>query len=55
MKELEKFAKEKKVKYFVGVDIDSAVLENPTTHKNIVMSSEKIPVDNNFFFACFHC
>ena len=37
----------KKVKYLVGIDIDNAVLENPTTHKNIIMSGEKIPLEDN--------
>ena len=36
-----------KVKYLVGVDIDNAVLENPTTHKNMIMSGEKIPLEDN--------
>ena len=36
-----------KVKYLVGVDIDNAVLENPTTHKNMIMSGEKIPLGDN--------
>ena len=37
----------KKVKYLVGIDIDDAVLENPTTHKNMTMSLNKIPLENN--------
>ena len=37
----------KKVKYLVGIDIDDAVLENPTTHKNMTMSLKKIPLENN--------
>ena len=37
----------KKVKYLVGIDIDNAVLENPTTHKNMIMSGEKIPLGDN--------
>ena len=36
-----------KVKYLVGVDIDNAVLENPTTHKNMIMSEKKIPLEDN--------
>ena len=36
-----------KVKYLVGIDIDNAVLENPTTHKNMIMSLNKIPLENN--------
>jgi SAM-dependent methyltransferase len=36
-----------KVKYLVGVDIDEAVLENPTTHENMIMTLEKIPLDNS--------
>ena len=36
-----------KVKYLVGVDIDNAVLENPTTHKNMIMSGKKIPLEDN--------
>ena len=37
----------KKVKYLVGIDIDDAVLENPTTHKNLTMSENKIPLEDN--------
>ena len=37
----------KKVKYLVGIDIDDAVLENPTTHKNLTMSENKIPLESN--------
>ena len=37
----------KKVKYFVGIDVDDTVLENPTTHNNIIMSLGKIPLENN--------
>ena len=37
----------KKVKYLVGIDIDDAVLENPTTHKNLTMSENKIPLEGN--------
>ena len=36
-----------KVKYLVGIDIDNAVLKNPTTHKNMTMSWDKIPLENN--------
>ena len=36
-----------KVKYLVGVDVDEAVLENPTTHENMIMTLEKIPLDNS--------
>jgi ubiquinone/menaquinone biosynthesis C-methylase UbiE len=36
-----------KVKYLVGVDIDKAIFENQTTHKNIIMKSDKIPLDDN--------
>ena len=35
-----------KVKYLVGVDIDSAVLENPTTHENLIMINKKIPLES---------
>ena len=37
----------KKVKYLVGIDIDDTVLENPTTHKNLTMSENKIPLEDN--------
>lgn len=36
-----------KVKYLVGADIDEAVLKNSTTHENIIIKLEKIPLDNN--------
>jgi len=35
-----------KVKYLIGIDIDEAVLENPTTHKNMTMTLDKIPLDS---------
>ena len=37
----------KKVKYLVGIDVDNAVLNNPTTHKNILIKEEKIPLKND--------
>ena len=37
----------KKVKYLVGIDIDNSVLENPSTHKNMIMSEKKIPLGDN--------
>ena len=37
----------KKVKYLVGIDVDDAVLEYPTTHNNIIMTLGKIPLENN--------
>lgn len=36
-----------KVKFLVGVDMDKAIFENQTTHKNIIMKSDKIPLDDN--------
>ena len=36
-----------KVKYFVGIDVDKAVLNNPTTNENFVMLNKKIPLENN--------
>ena len=36
-----------KVKHFIGADVDKVVLENPTTHKNIIISNNKIPLDDN--------
>ena len=36
-----------KVEYFVGIDVDKAVLDNPTTHENFLMSNKKIPLKNN--------
>ena len=36
------------VKIFIGVDIDTVVLNNPTTHKNYLMKSkDQIPLENN--------
>ena len=37
----------KRVNYLVGTDIDDSVMQNPTTHKNIIMSSNKIPLDDS--------
>ncbi len=36
----------KKVKFYVGADVDQIVMQNPTTHKNIVISSNKIPLED---------
>ena len=36
-----------KVKHLIGADVDKVVLENPTTHKNIIISNNKIPLDDN--------
>lgn len=36
-----------KVKYIAGVDIDKAVLDNPTTHENFIMTNKKIPFEDN--------
>ena len=36
-----------KVGSLIGADIDNIVMQNPSTHKNIVMSSNKIPLEDN--------
>ena len=36
-----------KVKHLIGADVDKVVLENPTTHENIIISNNKIPLDDN--------